>query len=64
MLQGKVCFVSGAARGKGNGRAIALKLGSKGAHVATGDILYDEAHKVWLRRSGRLGASPLPSKWI
>ena len=46
MLQGKVCFVSGAARGKGNGRAIALKLGSKGAHVATGDILYDEAQGV------------------
>jgi 3-oxoacyl-[acyl-carrier protein] reductase len=46
MLQGKVCFVSGAARGKGNGRAIALKLASKGAHVATGDILYDEAQGV------------------
>ena len=46
MLEGKVCFVSGAARGKGNGRAIALKLAGKGAHVATGDIRYEEAQGV------------------
>ena len=46
MLRGKVCFVTGAARGKGNGRSIALKLARKGAHVATGDILYDEAQGV------------------
>ena len=46
MFQGKVCFVSGAAREKGNGRAIALKLASKGAHVVIGDILYDAAQGV------------------
>jgi len=43
MLTGKVCFVSGAARGKGNGRAIALKLAEKGASVAVADIRYEEA---------------------
>lgn len=46
MLGDKVCFVSGAARGKGNGRAIALALAEKGAHVAVGDILYEGAQAV------------------
>ncbi len=46
MLDGKTCFVSGAARGRGNGRAIALKLAEKGADVAVGDILYEEAAGV------------------
>ncbi|MEJ2725134.1 MAG: SDR family oxidoreductase [Deltaproteobacteria bacterium] len=46
MLEDKVCFVSGAARGKGNGRAIALELAGKGAHVATADIRYEEAQGV------------------
>jgi 3-oxoacyl-[acyl-carrier protein] reductase len=46
MLEGKVCFVSGAARGRGNGRAIALKLAEKGADVATADIRFDEAQAV------------------
>ena len=46
MLEGKTCFVSGAARGRGNGRAIALKLAEKGADVAVGDILYEEAASV------------------
>ena len=46
MLDDKVCFVSGAARGKGNGRAIALALAEKGAHVAVGDILLEGAQSV------------------
>ena len=46
MLQGKTCFVSGAARGRGNGRSIALKLAEQGADVAVGDILHDEAQAV------------------
>lgn len=46
MLREKVCFVSGAARGKGNGKAIALKLAEKGAAVAVGDIRYEEAQGV------------------
>ena len=46
MLQGKTCFVSGAARGRGNGRSIALKLAELGAHVAVGDILHKEARAV------------------
>jgi 3-oxoacyl-[acyl-carrier protein] reductase len=46
MLEGKTCFVSGAARGKGNGRAIALRLAKQGAHVAVGDIRYEEAQGV------------------
>jgi 3-oxoacyl-[acyl-carrier protein] reductase len=46
MLEGKICFVSGAARGRGNGRAIALKLAEKGAHVATGDIRFEDAQAV------------------
>lgn len=46
MFKEKVCFVSGAARGRGNGRAIALKLAEKGANVAVGDILYEEAQGV------------------
>ena len=46
MLDDKVCFVSGAARGKGNGRAIALKLAENGANVAVGDIRHQEAKGV------------------
>ena len=46
MLDEKVCFVSGAARGGSNGRAIALKLAEKGANVAVGDIRYEEAQAV------------------
>ena len=43
---GRVGFVTGAARGRGNGRAIALKLAKTGVDVATGDILYEEAQIV------------------
>lgn len=46
MLEGKTCFVSGAARGRGNGRSIALKLAQMGANVATGDVRYEEAQAV------------------
>ncbi len=46
MLKDKVCFVSGAAKGRGNGRSIALKLADQGAHVAVGDIRYEEAQAV------------------
>ena len=46
MLQGKTCCVSGAARGRGNGRSIALKLAELGADVAVGDILQKEARAV------------------
>jgi 3-oxoacyl-[acyl-carrier protein] reductase len=46
MVKGRTCFVSGAARGRGNGRAIALKLANQGAHVAVGDIRYEEAQAV------------------
>jgi len=46
MLEGKICFVSGAARGKGNGRAIALKLAEAGADIAVGDIRREEAQGV------------------
>ena len=46
MSNKKVCFVTGAARGRGNGRAIALKLARQGAHVAVGDILHAEARGV------------------
>jgi 3-oxoacyl-[acyl-carrier protein] reductase len=46
MLNEKVCFVTGAARGKSNGRSIAIKLASQGAHVAVGDILHEEAQAV------------------
>lgn len=46
MLKGKIAFVTGAARNKGNGRAIALKLAQKGADVVVGDILYGEAQSV------------------
>jgi 3-oxoacyl-[acyl-carrier protein] reductase len=55
MLNEKVCFVTGAARGRGNGRAIALKLAQQGAHVAVGDIRYEEAQAVAdeIRASGR-----------
>lgn len=55
VLEGKVCFVSGAARGRGNGRAIGLKLAEKGANVAVGDIRYEEAKSVAdeIRKLGR-----------
>jgi NAD(P)-dependent dehydrogenase (short-subunit alcohol dehydrogenase family) len=55
MLEGKVAFVTGAARNKGNGRAIALKLAGKGADVAVGDILYEDAQNVAeeIRKLGR-----------
>jgi meso-butanediol dehydrogenase/(S,S)-butanediol dehydrogenase/diacetyl reductase len=46
VLEGKVCFVSGAARGRGNGRAIALKFAQKGADVAVADIRYEESKSV------------------
>lgn len=46
VLKGKVCFVSGAARGGGNGRAIALKLAEDGADIAVGDIRHEEAKGV------------------
>lgn len=46
LLKGKVAFVSGAARGRGNGRAIALRLAEEGADVAVADILYEEAGSV------------------
>jgi 3-oxoacyl-[acyl-carrier protein] reductase len=46
VIVGRVGFVTGAARGKGNGRAIALKLSKTGVDVATGDILYEEAQSV------------------
>ncbi len=46
MLTDKICFVSGAARGRGNGRSIAVKLAKQGAHVAVGDIRYEEALAV------------------
>ena len=46
MLDGKVSVITGAARGRGNGRAIAMKLASQGAHVAVGDIRYEEARAV------------------
>jgi len=45
-LKGKICFVSGAARGRGNGRAIALRIAEKGADVALGDIRFEEAQGV------------------
>ncbi len=46
MLNGKLCFVSGAARQNGIGRAVALDLARKGANVAVGDILFDQATTV------------------
>ncbi len=46
MLRDKVCFVTGAARGRGNGKAIALKLAERGADVAVADIRYEEAKGV------------------
>ncbi len=46
MLKGKVCFVSGAARGRGNGRSIALRLAEKGADLAVADIRYEEVKSV------------------
>ena len=46
MIVGRVSFVTGTARGRGNGRAIALRLAKGGIDVATGDILYEEAQGV------------------
>ena len=46
MLNEKICFVTGAAKRRGNGRSIAIKLASQGAHVAVGDILQEEAQAV------------------
>lgn len=46
MVSEKICFVTGASRGRGNGRSIALKLASHGAHVAVGDIRYEDAQAV------------------
>ena len=40
LLEGKTAVITGAARGIG--RAIALKFGAEGAHVAFSDIRYDE----------------------
>jgi 3-oxoacyl-[acyl-carrier protein] reductase len=45
-LKGKVAFVSGAARGRGNGRAIALTFAREGADVVTADIRSEEAQAV------------------
>lgn len=45
MLKGKVCFVSGAARGRGNGRAIALKMAQKGAMWLL-EIFFMRKHRV------------------
>lgn len=45
-MEGRVCFISGAARGRGNGKAIALKIAQKGADVAVGDIRHEEAQGV------------------
>ncbi len=45
-MKGKVCFVSGAARGRGNGRSIALRLAEKGADLAVADIRYEEVKSV------------------
>ena len=45
-MEEKICFVSGAARGRGNGRSIALRLAKKGADVAVADIRYEEAKSV------------------
>ncbi|MFI5046638.1 MAG: SDR family NAD(P)-dependent oxidoreductase [Acidimicrobiia bacterium] len=39
-MEGKVAFVSGAARGQG--RAIAVRLAEEGARVVAGDVLVDE----------------------
>jgi len=36
----------GISRGRRNGRAIALRLAKQGAHVAVGDIRYEEAQGV------------------
>lgn len=46
MFKGKVCFISGVARGRGNGRTMALKFAEKNADVAIGDIRYEEAQGV------------------
>ncbi len=42
----KVAFVTGAAHGVGNGRAIALRLAKDGFDVGVGDILYEQAQDV------------------
>ena len=46
VFENRLCFVSGAARKKGNGRAIALKFAESGADVAVGDILYEDLQAV------------------
>lgn len=45
-LKGRLAFVSGAARGRGNGRAIAFTLAREGADVVTADIRSEEAQAV------------------
>jgi len=45
-MPNKVSFVTGAARGRGNGRAIALALAEKGSDVAVADIRHEEAQAV------------------
>jgi 3-oxoacyl-[acyl-carrier protein] reductase len=60
-LKGRIAFVTGAARGKGNGRAIALKLAEEGADVAVGDILCDEAQGV-AEEIGAMGRKALAVK--
>lgn len=45
-LKGRLAFVSGAARGRGNGRAIALSLAREGVDVVTADIRSEEAQAV------------------
>ena len=46
MFEGKVCFISGVARGRGNGRAMALKFAEKKADVAITDVRYEETQSV------------------
>ena len=46
MLVGKLALVTGCARGRSNGRAIALSLAKAGANVAVADILIDQSEQV------------------
>jgi len=41
MFKGKVCFISGVARGRGNGSAMALKFAEMDADVAIADVRCD-----------------------